>query len=389
VVSLLCVAMLGLPFLRYAAYVLPLFAYFIWCISEPRAIKIDRHTAPFVLLLGVSLISVFDADFNGVKRLVFVGVYTSLFVLFQFRRAKFDIRYLNVAFIAVFILSSGILYGTSGRFTQFTYSIVDSQASFESSLSFPLGMFSLFFLIRGRHLWCLINVLLAVITLKRIVLVAIAVSVLIWLIPRRMRGLILNPYVATVITMACLIVTVQFGQGTFDSWISDTLGVASNDLTKGRRVLWGGLMQSINFSYDDFVLYGIGLGKSVSELQVLLHRERVLLHSDLLTILIEFGFFSVLVFTFLLNAQRSLEERILAAYLSILFLTDNVLIYQHVMLPFLIMMTALGRDNEIPGAQATPSLSEPLIAPESTLVSIHEKTNTLTEPAAEDAKVGQ
>ena len=89
-------------------------------------------------------------------------------------------------------------------------------------------------------------------------------------------------------------------------------------------------------------MYGIGLGKSVTVLFELFNQD-TLLHSDFLVLMVEFGVIVTLVFAFLLNAQKTDNERILALYLTIIFFTDNVLIYVYVMLPYLLVQTDLSK----------------------------------------------
>jgi hypothetical protein len=72
-----------------------------------------------------------------------------------------------------------------------------------------------------------------------------------------------------------------------------------------------------------------------------LNIKGVLLHNDLLSIVFEVGFISFAIFVYLLNAVKTAEQRIIALFITILFATDNVLIYQHLMFVYLLIQQSL------------------------------------------------
>lgn len=118
-------------------------------------------------------------------------------------------------------------------------------------------------------------------------------------------------------------------------------------------------MTATGFNYGDFLLWGTGIGKVVTDLQSQLHVERVLLHSDLLSLALEIGIVPFVIFMYLFFSIKHKQGRLFALFLAILFSTDNVIIYQHVMFIYLFIQGDIRRrSRKAPAARGASDAAE-------------------------------
>lgn len=345
VVGLLALSLLGLGNLRYSIYVAPLLLLPLWLFRTPFALNITREVAPFVFFLGVGLLYAPALDVVGWKKLFFVLVYTSIFLMFNLRGVKVDFRLLNVIFVLVFLVvvadQKGLL-----ALLQFQFNLVRSEGTFESTLAFPFGLFGAYFIIQKRYGWAAANALLTLLAFKRIVFVGLALILIIQFLPAHIRRVVLHPIVVVSGVLSAALVMVLFGDGAMESFFWDYFGVSPDAFSMGRQSLWAQGLQEVSFSFWQFTVMGVGPGMVQS---AILEAEGVtrggLLHSDVLTLYLELGGLGFIVFFMLLVGQPTLEQRSLAVFLVVLFLTDNVMIYQHVMLLYLWMAWRLRAEN--------------------------------------------
>lgn len=335
-----------IPFTRYAIYLLPFLAILVWFVNGEAKLNFNKIIAPFALLFFLSVLSLIPWDFNTFKKAYFIFVFTSVFLLFDFKKADIDFRKLGLFFVGLgvfwlFVSGSGV--------KNIDYDLLDSRSAFESTFAFPIGLLSLYFFVTRKYLWGLVFFLCSALFLKRIVLIAIILSVIAYFLPSKIRKVVLNPWSITFSAVSITVFSIIFSFGYFDDVIVDLTGRSANDLSKGRQDLWSSALLSVGFTYDSFILWGVGIGKVVSNIEVVLDIKGVLLHSDLLSLVLEVGFLFYIAFVYLLNAVRRPEQRAIALFLTILFTTDNVLIYQHLMFVYLLIQQDLsdrGSDND-------------------------------------------
>jgi len=339
----LSISMLGLPipYLKYLVYTLPYVIFLVWLLQMKYRLYPSRHTLPFLLLLGMAVFSIGKSDYNTIRQGGFILTYTAVFVLCDFRKIGFNVLYINALFVGLFVVRmfTELLVVASGTFE---YSIIESHSSLESGYAFIFGLFTLYYLVKKRYLLVLINLVLACLTLKRIVLVGIMASVMVWFIPRKVRRVFLNPYVVTVCVLLLMYFSIEMTRGSYDRFIVDLTGMSLNHLLQGRQDMWLRVLQKIDFNYFDYLFYGVGLGQTRTVISEIFHQNTIL-HSDFLAIMLEYGIVTMCGFCILLNIQKSDEERLLALFLTILFLTDNVLSYVYVMLPYLLLQADLAK----------------------------------------------
>ena len=335
--------MLGLPIpgLKYAVYTLPYFIPIMWLFQGNFRFHPSLNVLPFLLLIAMSLFSIPELDYNGIRRGGFILTYTLLFFLYDFQKITYSVRNVNLIFIAIFIFQMSIFLG-SDLITKFYFSFLESRSTLESGYSFAFGVFALYYLLKQRYVWFMINLVLAALTLKRIVLIGLAVTILVWIIPKKVRRIFLNPYLITLCVGLFLYLAVGFADGDYDKLLIKLFDISPNHLLQGRQEIWRRMFDAIDFNFLDFSVYGIGLGKSVTVLMESFHQD-TLIHSDFLGIMVEYGVVITIVFAFLLNFQKSDNERLMALYLTVVFISDNVLIYQFVMLPYLLLQIDLSK----------------------------------------------
>jgi len=338
---LLAISFTGLPVVKYAVYILPIPILLLAGVSSGLRLHIGRNILPFILLILLSLLTILDFDLNSVKKVVFIGVFTSIFMLIDFSRVRIDLRWFSALMVIVLFIRFAVTGPSALSSGTFVFSFIDSRSTLESTLAFPLAILGVYFLVTGRFVIALLHLLLVFLALKRVAVLGFFIIAMIWILPITIRRMILNPYVITLCIFVLLLFGIKFSQGAFNDVILDLTGKAANELSKGRELLWHKALEAVNYKAIDFMFFGVGAGKVVTVLQEQMHLERVLLHNDFLSLMLEFGVVATLLFAFLLNNQKSLEERALALFLSIIFFSDNVLIYQHVMLTYLFVQSQL------------------------------------------------
>lgn len=345
-VLLLMISSTGIYQVRYAVYLMPMVAAIIWLGAGNYKLHLNRNIAPFLLLFVLAVAVGYEADLNWAKKTYFLFAYVSIFLLFDMSRMTMDMRAFNIVIVALFFYTE-LVFGPDAKSIRGGISLVESRALLESTFGFSLGLFAVYFLTQKKYFWFVLNVALSVLAFKRIVLLALLLVLIAYLIPKRLKTFLLHPALLTIYIMAMLVMFLEIASGTFDDVISTYLGISANQLLMGRQDLWSLAMKLTDFSYADFALFGVGYGGVTSALQAAYGGREVLLHSDLLLMLFENGIIAMVVFVYLLLAQKSSGERYLAIYLCLIFLTDNILIYQHVMVPYLLLLGALRRDASI------------------------------------------
>jgi len=339
----LALAVTGLSYVRYAIYLMPLFSLILWLMSGAPRLCFSRENLPFVFLCALSLLSITEWDINILKKIYFIYVFTVPFILFDFSRIRVDYRWVSLYLILLGIVN-GVMrnrYGLGGEF-----SIAESRSFLESTFAFPLAMVSLYLLLSRRYFWSIVSFIFSVLFLKRVAILAFVVGLLISLLPRRIKAIILSPSLLTLIVSGVVFLSILFAQGYFDNYIFQYFDRSPNDLSKGRQILWESALRATKFDYGDFLFWGVGVGKVVTDLQFALHVDRVLLHNDLLSLVLEVGIIPFIVFTYLLFNIRSHLGRLFAVFLAILFATDNVMIYQHVMFVYLLIQSDIRRRSK-------------------------------------------
>lgn len=337
-IFLMVLAHSGLPLTRYSVYVIPVFAVVIWLAGGKPKLNFNIIITPFVFLLVLSVFSIIPWDYNTFKKAFFIFVFTTVFLLFDFSKIKIDFKklalfFILLAFFMKFVMGSGM--------SNIEFNFLDSRSAFESTFAFPIGLIALYFIVIRKYIIGLVFFAVSILFLKRIVLIAIVLSLLVWFLPEKFRKYILNPLFTTTAAVFVTILSINFAFGNFDGILFDLTDKSANDLSKGRQSLWSSTLLAVDFTYQSFIIWGVGIGKVLSSIENILHVKGVLLHNDLLSLVLEIGFIFFVIFVFLLNSVKSAEQRLVALFITMLFITDNVLIYQHMMFVYLLIQQSL------------------------------------------------
>jgi hypothetical protein len=332
---LLGLSILGLPVTRYGVYLAPFVLILIWGIGGKGNIFLDANIIPFLFLLTVAVATSYNAGIVGLKSLYFVFVYVLTFTLFSFRSSKPSMLALNLLILAAFIVSSVLFAHPKNPEGISSFSLLKSTSSFESTLSFPLSLMAAYWLLKKKYMLSLVNGVLMVLSLKRIAILAFLAVLLLVLLPKPMRKWLTHPTAILVSALAAVLLSVEFASGSFDEVILQVFGTSPDTIVLGRRTGWEQELDRVGYDHASFFFYGIG------------HGGVFLLHNDLLAIVVQYGWIALMVFAYLLGRQGTVQERVMCLWLLVLLTTDNVLIYQHVMIPFLFVLRDLSNRSAI------------------------------------------
>jgi hypothetical protein len=303
----------------------------------------DRNVIPFAILAFFGYLSLFDFDFEVFKKVYFLFCYVLIFSLFDFSKVDVDIRYFATFFAALFIVTSLAALVVTG--SQLEFSMLDSKSSFESTFAFPIGMTALYFYLTKNYRWFFIMSLFSVLALKRVVLLALLVTVIISHLPKMIRLVSLNPFLVTAASLLLISIGIDFSKGYYDNLIFNYTGLSADAFSMGRKEIWLRVLTAMNFHHGDFILWGEGFGSVTLVLNKVLDPDPDLLHNDVLAMVLELGYIIAFLVLFLIVNVDNTNGRLLACFLLILFFSDNVIIYQHVMIPYFILQGALRRAN--------------------------------------------
>lgn len=340
--ALLSASLTGVGEFRYTIYTTPVFLAVLWLLHGAKSPTREQAklVAPFLLLLSLFAIYMPFGGLAAWKWSFFVAVYTFVFILFNFNQARLNMLVLNAVIGAFFLLSLANADPTDITIASLERGLLDSQLATESTLAFPLGLFTCFWLMRRRYVLAAINVVLTVLAFKRIVFVAIAAFLLTLILPRKVRQSWIFAMAIGISVVGSSFVAIEFSTGRFDREIRETTAQSAGQLSLGRQGLWAKTLQNINFSYERFVFVGSGVGR-IQQAGRLRTERWIPFHNDVLLIYLAYGLVALVAFTALLLVNSNPEVRSLNVFLVVLLLSDNVLIYQHVMLVYLLMITQL------------------------------------------------
>lgn len=341
----LLVSMLQLPVVRSAIYACPALLLVLWLLDGGRMPSAAQLviTAPFIWLV---VLFVFYIPMSGLfawRWTFFVCVYTSIFLFVDFSKTDINLLYLNLVFVT--LLAYSWLTGNvlSVDIQTLEKGLTDSHVVTESPLAFPLGLFACFWILKGRYWLGFINFVVTLFAFKRIVLFAMAAFAITLLIPKRVRSS--GVYALCGVFVATLVIPlgIEFAYGRFDELLTATTGRSANALSMGRQELWKEVLGRVEFDYADFAVMGVGMDKVIGG-----HFAKAVwtpFHNDLLAIWLSYGAIGLIIFTGLVLIPRDPEARALATFILTIFLTDNTLIYQHVMIPYLFMLSTINQDR--------------------------------------------
>jgi hypothetical protein len=318
--------------LRYVCFFIPFFV--LVCALGERRAAFGAEFRAFAWYAGFGLAMYPLANSDGLKDFFLALSGVSIALLYRLPNIKIEtiLIWLVVGFCIYFGLGGGFSHKPQ-------FDFANSNSSFESNFAFEFALLVPFALHRKRWWVFVIASVLAVLTLKRITLLAAFVCCMLQFIDPKWGKRLLSPPVMIVFNILILGMTMAYSMGYFDVAIHDLTGQSANQLGSGRRVLQQLPSKEIFRHPWDFVFFGDGPGKAyeVAAIGAELY-TKASLHSDLLKLLYEQGLVFFCVFIGLLYTVPSYMGRIGMLYLNILFMTDNTMTYYFFLFFFVVCL---------------------------------------------------
>lgn len=315
--GMLCLAF---PPFRYLAYAVPVFML-LACLADRRIIVGDE-VKPFLVIIGAGLLLGPLASNEGWKDLFFIFAGVSVAMMPRIPRLSLwtIFAWLLVGFV--------YLYGVWGDFSGgISFDFMDSKSSFEGNFSFVFALLVPFAVASRQYLLAALCFALAVLTLKRIaILAAIVATAMVLLGPKRGK-LLLNPVVMVALNVAVLVLNMAYTLGDLDWLIKYFTGQSANQFGMGRQSLqWYVVDGLVNSPWQSWLGHGMGAVYEAAQRGFGAY-DKVNLHSDLLKLAYEIGYVFTLAAICLMYTARDYMLRVGFLFFNVMFFTDNTLIY--------------------------------------------------------------
>jgi len=321
--------------IKYLKYSIGAFTIIVFALRGVRLVtKPSSVHWAFLALCVWGSISIFWGDtVNGAKDIAFIITYTTPFLLLTPSHRLVDSSF--VVFTCAFLALLPIQEIGS-------FSLLESQGLFESGFSFIFGIYAIYYLNIKKYPKLLIAVILVVVTLKRISLLGIIVAAAIAFLPQKLKRIPNNSYVILAFHSIVVLLIFLLTTGSLDELIESITGKNSAWLTMGRTVHYFGVVSDI-IKNPANVIFGNGAGSAYNMATISYEGDSVTpnLHSDTLKIFYEYGILFFISFFFLLGRKKSDVAQSFVIYLSVIFITDNTLIYTNVMFIYFMCFSAI------------------------------------------------
>lgn len=333
----------SVPIFRHFIYLLP-FLVLLTLLAD-RTIRFGDEAKPFLAFVLAGLIYSPLATGEGLKDLYFTFTGVSIALLIDIPRIK-------LWNLFIMLLSGMIIYfALFGDFKAgLNFDIEKSSSSLEGSFSFLFGLIAPFALLEKRYRLFILCVVMAVLSLKRIALLAIVCASAFVLLGEKRARSILNPPVMITLNCLLLLIVLLYGYGEFDHIITELTGQSSNQFGQGRKALLSIPATEIFSHPEHFIFFGQGPGSTyiLANKGIGAYGMGQRLHSDILKIFYEYGLVFYCIFIGLMYSAKRFSTRIGFLFMNVVFLTDNTLIYAFML--FLFVCCSRHMEHEPSGA---------------------------------------
>lgn len=335
---------IGGPF-KILTYATPFFALMA-VLSEAR-FTLPDNAAPYLVLMiaGIGL-----APLNSLTG--WQDLYLMLMGLSPFffgYRYKWSWMQIFVATVIATVLNVALVHGRGGGGVEFNP--LESKSTFESSTSFVFGLLVIWAAAERRWRHALLALLLCVLTLKRIIVLASLVTIIVMLLPRGLTSRVLRPLPMILLNALFLLIVVLYTKGQLDQLITGWTHQSANQLGMGRQALYRQPVEELLRHPVQYIFYGVGPGGIYDVIKRgFAYFGKPNLHNDSLKILVEYGGIVWVAFFGILYRNQPIERRCVMLFLNIVLLTDNSLIY-----PFFIFSMGLVLQNLNPPPVPVPA----------------------------------
>ncbi|MFT6916067.1 MAG: hypothetical protein ACJAWL_002384 [Motiliproteus sp.] len=310
---------------RYVKYLVPVVAVLFYIRVGSMRIVIDNITKPFLILMLFAIPFIWRSNAYGLYDMYFMFSYLLVYLLFKVPR--YNVRKLGMLVACLYLLDY-----SNKMFSGFEFSFIESKSSIEShQFGFVFGLFCVFFITKKDWLFSIIFLIFSILSLKRIVLFAVAVVFVVSFLPDKIKKIVFDRYMLISLVLSFVFVAYFITTEMFDEIVIQYYGVNADYLTMGRTILYRGLFDGL-FSDILNILVGAGPGASYEVASFSLYIvEKENIHSDILKLLYENGFLCLVVFLYVLFKPKVHSVVLINLYVTILFMTDNVISYTFVM----------------------------------------------------------
>lgn len=323
--------------LKYLKYLTPFIALFVYFLGQKNTYlrktnNLNLALALYVLWGGLGFLIASDPHLQlGLKDLFFITSYLIPVCLYANRNV-------NLVFV-FYIYSFCFLLSTLGMDAG-GFSVTDSVAPFESSASFVFGLFALFFTMEKKYKELIFAIVLMFLTLKRIALLAYIVCGLLWLLPLILQKKLLTKMFFLCVNSFFVLFIILLAMGWTEQLIIEYTGRSVNYFTLGRFNHYLGVVEAIAIApYHLLIGNGVGSTYPLAAKYAGYTSEVYNLHSDSLKIFFEHGVLFFILFFLVAAKLYNTKSKLILLYLSVLFITDNVLIYVGVMFFALVIVS--------------------------------------------------
>jgi hypothetical protein len=303
----------------------------------------------YILILVVSLV------FFGALRpfqisSLFGALIFSYYIVLNKRQSQINniIQYLFFLYTIFYVVM--LYFGDAViSFNGIIDSFIVSNFSTESPFSLAFCLFTFYFFRKKDKILFIIALLLTILSFKRIAIGGLFLVILISGFYstnqlKAKRSLISGFYI---FSLGIIVITTLFTYGFFDEIIKRFTGLDADIVTMGRQTLYSKFIELDSIS--NYIGRGIGYIQIQVESDFELLGRAGHLHSDLLKNFIEFGSIFYIVWIIVLVKIHSPSHN---AFLNlilffILMTTDNVFVYQFVLIPFYLINFYFLNDSEI------------------------------------------
>lgn len=329
-----------------------------------RGWRIASAAALILSLLGAMWHEHVGSRFLSEAVFILVPLATAALVMPYADRSRAPI-YMRLAFmgvVAAYIIETRLaVIGALADPATLKWKLLTSDVGAESNTSFLFGLFAIFFSFSRQKSWSAAAAILTILSFKRIAIIALA-AVYVGQLLLKVTGIDvakhrrLTVVLMLLVNVALLVVSYLLTFGYFDDLVVDSTGVSADWATLGRTGVW-----RLVFETYPVEPLGHGLGQITGLLE---SGSAPILnaHSDIIKYAVEAGPIACAIWVVYLYWQHSQSNRLflLAGYVNILWITDNVSIYVPVMLLF--YMTAAfmltqdrAEQSSADGAATTPA----------------------------------
>ena len=225
--GMLCLAF---PPFRYLAYAVPVLMV-LACLADAK-VTVGDEVKPFLVIIGAGLLLGPLATNEGWKDLFFIFAGMSVALMPRIPR-------LSLGLIFFWLLVGFVyLYGVWGDFSGgLRFDFMQSLSSFEGNFSFVFAVLVPFAVASRRYWLAAACFVLAVLTLKRIAILAAVVATLFVLLGPKRGKLLLNAPVMLAVNATVLVLNMLYTLGDLDWFIKYFTGQSANEFGMGRQSL--------------------------------------------------------------------------------------------------------------------------------------------------------